>query len=80
MKANVLKLPKRNIGGELSDTFNNTSGQEEEVKLINFDKLVSNSNPYPLSNLEELIESIKQFGVEQSLLVQKQDNDRSSYF
>ena len=67
--------PKRRKITKLDEAFNDITGQEEITKLIDIDKLVSNDNPYPLSEMEDLIESIKQFGLEQSLLVQEQEDD-----
>lgn len=56
--------------------FRNVSGQEEEIKLIAFDDLIPNNNPYPITELEDLIISIQQYGIEQSLLVQEAENNK----
>lgn len=64
-------VPKRRKGRSLEESFHNLTGQSEIVKLVNFEYLVPNDNPYPITELEDLIESIKLYGVEQSLLVQK---------
>ena len=65
----LLKEKEKNI--QIEDTFNNIEGIEEVVKLISFDEIEPNSNPYPLSDIEDMVESIKMFGLEQNLVVQK---------
>lgn len=60
----------------IKQMFRNVSGQDEEIKLIAFDDLVPNDNPYPITELEDLIISIKQYGVEQSLLVQETEDEK----
>lgn len=71
----TFKRPERKNIKSIEDSFHNLTGQEEITKLLDIDSLISNDNPYPLSEMEDLIESIKQFGLEQSLLVQETDSD-----
>lgn len=70
----LFKRPKRHHGADLEDSWHNLSGQEEVVKLINFEDLIPNDNPYPIVDLDELIENIKLHGLDTSLLVQETDN------
>jgi len=57
----------------LENAYHNLTGQDEIIKLISFEDLIPNKqNPYPLSELEDLVESISLHGLEQNLLVQQQ--------
>lgn len=67
---------KREDNKSIKQMFRNVSGQDEEIKLIAFDDLIPNDNPYPITELEDLIISIKQYGVEQSLLVQETEDEK----
>jgi|AKZA01.1.fsa_nt_gi ParB-like nuclease domain. len=66
---------KKNIEN-LEDTFHNITGQKEIVKLIDFEDILPNENPYPLSDIEEMIESIKSYGILQNLEVLELDNGK----
>lgn len=60
----------------IEDTFNNIEGVEEVTKLISFDDIVPNQNPYPINDLEDMIHSIKMFGLEQNLVVKPIENGK----
>lgn len=79
-KEPVFKKPKRQQAGVVdgvSGIFHNLSGQQEVIELVDFNDLIPNSdNPYPIIELEDLIDSIKQYGVQQNLLVQKKGDKR----
>lgn len=72
----IFKKPKARNTKTIDETFHNLTGQEELTRLISIEQLIPNDNPYPLSELEDLIESIKQFGVEQNLVVQPTETNQ----
>lgn len=60
----------------LKDSFVSHDMQKEETKLLAIEQLVDETNnPYPITELEDLIESIKMYGLEQNLVVKKSDKN-----
>ncbi len=60
----------------LKDSFLRHDIQKEETKLLDIEQLVDETNnPYPITELEDLIESIKMYGLEQNLVVRKIDKN-----
>lgn len=69
------KSPKKKTIDTLADAFVTGNIQKEKIQLVFFDQISTGNNPYPLNDIEELVESIKQFGVEQNLVVKKISED-----
>lgn len=73
-----LFIPKRKGKVEnLEDTFLTGGHPEERVQQISIQDIYSDeANPYPLTELQDLIESIQQFGLEHNLTVQRDENGK----
>lgn len=70
------KSPKKKHIDSLSDAFIPVDSQKEKIQVVYFDQIITGENPYPLSDMDELIDSIKQFGVEQNLVVKKVSDEK----
>lgn len=61
---------------KIEDSFIKHDMQEEHIKLLYIENLVDETNnPYPIIELEDLIESIKTHGLEQNLVVKQIDKN-----
>lgn len=76
MKNNPFVNLKVKENGSIENSFYDTDNQKEKIKLIAFEDLVINKNPYPITELQDLIDSIKHYGLEQNLVVKKVENNK----
>lgn len=61
---------------KIEESFIKHDLQEEHIKLLYIENLVDETNnPYPITELEDLIESIKSHGLEQNLVVKQVDKN-----
>jgi ParB-like nuclease domain. len=68
----TLKTPKKKEINKVEDMWRATDLQTERTKLLYFEDLVTSKNPYPLNDMEDMIASIKDHGIEQNLVVKEQ--------
>ena len=68
----TLKTPKKKEINKVEDMWRATDLQTERTKLLYFKDLVASENPYPLNDMEDMIASIKDHGIEQNLVVKEQ--------
>lgn len=73
-----LFIPKRKGKVKnLEDTFLTGGHPEERIQQISIQDIYPDeANPYPLTELQDLIESIQQFGLEHNLTVQRDENGK----
>lgn len=65
--------------GDLSEAFHEWTGQKEQIRLIPFEELKTDHNPYLSTDLQDLIDSICQYGLEQNLVVKRSENTFKEY-